>query len=186
MFPLFALHELPAGLRGLVFAGLFAAGMSSLDSAICAIAATWMSDLAPRDHELEPDPTARMRRLSLWTCLALAAAALAMSAYQEAVAAHGAGTPSLVEFALSAMSVLYGGVLGIFAVGFLWPARGSDGSAVVGLAVGSVVGLGLFLQPLLGGDPWLAWGYRIPLAAFVTALIVLARTRPGPRSNLGG
>ena len=31
VFPLFALHELPSPLRGLVFAGLFAAGMSSLD-----------------------------------------------------------------------------------------------------------------------------------------------------------
>lgn len=42
ILPTFALHELPAGARGLVFAGLLAAAMSSLDSAICAIATTWI------------------------------------------------------------------------------------------------------------------------------------------------
>jgi SSS family transporter len=179
VFPLFALHELPPGLRGLVFAGLFAAGMSSLDSAICAIAASWISDLAPHEPGPDGDTTARMRRLSVWTCIALAAAALAMAAYQEALEARGSALPSLVEFALSAMSVLYGGLLGVFAVGFLWPSRGDDRSAVLGLAVGSGVGLGLFLQPLLGGDSWIAWGYRIPLAALITALVVTARARRG-------
>lgn len=179
VFPLFALHELPAGLRGLVFAGLFAAGMSSLDSAICAIAATWVSDLAPREDE--SNRTARMQRLSAWTCIALALAALAMAAYHEALEARGGALLSLVEFALAAMSVLYGGLLGVFAVGFLWPSRGSDASAVIGLGVGAAIGLALFLQPLFGAAPWLAWGYRIPLSASITAAVVLAGVRPGER-----
>jgi hypothetical protein len=119
-----------------------------------------------------------MQRLSVWTCLALALAALAMAAYHAALDASGSALPSLVEFALSAMSVLYGGLLGVFAVGFLWPSRGSDASAVLGLGVGAAIGLALFLQPLLGGEAWLAWGFRIPLAASFTAAIVLAGARP--------
>jgi SSS family transporter len=176
VFALFALHELPDGLRGLVFAGLFAAGMSSLDSAICAIAATWVTDISP--EELAPSTTARMRRVSAWTCVALAGAALSMATYQEALAARGGSLPSLVEFALSAMSIVYGGLLGVFAVGFLWPSRGGDRAAVTGLGLGAAIGLALFLQPLLGGDPWLAWGYRIPLAAAISAAVVAARARP--------
>jgi len=172
VFPLFVLHELPPGVRGLVFAGLFAAGMSSLDSAICAIAATWVSDIAPG-----PASPARVRRISLWTCTALAVTALAMAAYQDALAARPGALPNLVEFALSAMSVLYGGLLGVFAVGFTSHGRGSDRSAVLGLAVGALTGLGLFLQPLASGEPWVAWGFRIPLAAALTAAVVLLRAR---------
>jgi len=182
VLPLFALHELPSGLRGLVFSGLFAAGMSSLDSAICAISATWVSDLAPRpaggaDH-------ARMRRVSFVTCVGLTLAALGMAAYQGALVAEGVELPSLVEFALSAMGVLYGGLLGVFAVGFLAPSRGDEWSSLAGLAAGSAIGLGLFLEPLVSGAASLAWGYRIPFAAAVTALIVVARpARRSPTST---
>ena len=175
IFPLFVLHELPQGVRGLVFAGLFAAGMSSLDSAICAIAATWVSDIAP--GEASPG---RVRRISLWTCVALALTALAMAAYQDALAGRPGALPNLVEFALSAMSVLYGGLLGVFAVGFLSQRRGSDRGAVLGLALGGLIGLALFLQPLVTGEPWVAWGFRIPLAATATAAVLLLRPRAAP------
>jgi len=173
---LFTLHELPTGIRGLVFAGLFAAGMSSLDSAICAIGATWVSDVAPRsDGSNGRDQTARIQRLTVWICLALAAAAVVMARYQDALASRGAELPSLVEFALSAMSILYGGLLGVFATGFLVAGRGNDRSAALGLAVGGAIGLALFLQPLFGGTSWLAWGYRIPIAAAATAAVVVLR-----------
>ena len=135
--------------------------------------------LAPREDE--SNRTARIQRLSAWTCIALALAALAMAAYHEALDARGGTLLSLVEFALAAMSVLYGGLLGVFAVGFLWPSRGSDASAVIGLGVGAAIGLALFLQPLFGAAPWLAWGYRIPLSASITAAVVLAGVRPGER-----
>ena len=189
VLPLFALHELPDGLRGLVFAGLFAAAMSSLDSAICAIGATWLSDVAPHGSDREI-PTARLRRVSATTCIALAAAALAMAGYQQAVEERGGELPSLVEFALSSMSVLYGGLLGVFAAAFARAPRPSAGAvgaiataadvardrrAVAALIVGGAIGLALFLQPLwspAGGV--LAWGYRIPVAAFVSFAVALA------------
>lgn len=173
VFPLFALHELPSGVRGLMFAGLFAAGMSSLDSAICAITATWVSDIAPTEAQ-----AGSPQRIALWTCAALAAAALAMGAYQAALADRPGALPNLVEFALSAMSVLYGGLLGVFSVGFLAPGQGTDQSAVTGLALGAGLGLALFLQPLVTGEAWIAWGYRIPITAALTgATVVLAIPR---------
>jgi len=178
VFPLFALHELPSGLRGLVFAGLFAAAMSSLDSAICAIGATWVSDIAPG-----PTSAARLRKISAVTCIALAAAALGMSSYQEAMQTRGASLPNLVEFALSAMSVLYGGLLGLFAAGFAREPRADenrDRRGPMGLGLGAAIGLGFFLEPLWTGSTSLAWGYRIPVAAAFSFAVALfgARRRP--------
>ena len=94
--------------------------------------------------------------------------------------------PSLVEFALSAMSILYGGLLGIFATGFLSRRRGRDGAATAGLAIGGACGLLLFLQPLAGGEPWMTWGLRIPFCAAVAALVTLSTSRaagPAPTAH---
>jgi len=183
ILPLFALHELPAGVRGLVFAGLFAAAMSSLDSAICAIGAAWVSDVAPGRGTREGDAAvARTRRVNVGFCVALAATALAIAAYQEGMLRSGARLPSLVEFALSAMSVVYGGLLGVFGVGVLLPGHGSDGSARLALGVGGVIGLALFLHPLVLGATVVTWGLWIPIAALSAALVVLCGrpATPGP------
>jgi SSS family transporter len=177
--PTFALSVLPAGLRGLVFAGLFAAAMSSLDSAICAIATTWTVDLS-RDGATGSSErlAARTRRASVLASVLLIAAALAMAAYHAALAAstQAGGPPSLVEFALSAMTILYGGLLGVFAVAVLGRG-GSAAGAVAGLIAGSGVGLALFLHPLLLGTTLLAWTWWIPLAAGVSAAVTLAVPR---------
>lgn len=175
----FALHELPAGLRGLFFAGLFAAAMSSLDSAVCAIAATWLRDVAPAsDAATAGVDAARMRRISLLVGFGLIVAALFMSRVHGAQSEQS-GAPSLVEFALSSMSILYGGLLGVFARGWLSKRPGRDGAGVSALAVGGLLGLLLFLHPSLLGETRLAWTYWIPLSAtlsFATASLGSRRT----------
>ena len=180
IMPLFALHELGPGLRGLVFAGLFAAAMSSLDSAICAIATTWVIDIAPDDAASADDAaqSSRLQRTSTMTGMALIAAALAMSWFHQSLQEDGA-LPSLVEFALSSMSILYGGLLGIFARGLLIARRGGDRAAVAGLIVGSGVGLLLFLHPALFGETLIAWTYWIPIsAAFSFAISLRSEADP--------
>jgi SSS family transporter len=183
--PTFALAALPAGLRGLVFAGLAAAAMSSLDSAICAIATSFTVDLSAAGITGSPAEVAgRTRRASVWASGGLIAAALAMAAYHAAVtgASNESGpTISLVEFALSAMTILYGGLLGVFGVAVLTRRAGSESGALVGLAAGSLVGLALFLHPLLLGRTLLAWTWWIPLAAAVSAtLTVVVPSRRAP------
>ena len=166
--PTFALHALPDGIRGLVFAGLFAAAMSSLDSAICAIATTWTVDLA-REPVTGDRLAARTRRAAVFATGGLVVSALAMGGYHGALA-EGSG-PSLVEFALSAMTILYGGLLGVFAVAVLAPGVGSERSAVAGLATGAVLGLSLFVHPIVLGETWLAWTWWIPVSATVAAAV---------------
>ncbi len=183
----FALHELPAGLRGLVFAGLFAAAMSSLDSAVCAIAATWIRDVAPgntaRDAATHDSDTARrVRRVSVFVGLALIGAALLMARVHASMQ-NDSNAPGLIEFALSSMSILYGGLLGVFARGWLLPQYGGDRSGVVALVCGGAVGLFLFLHPTLFGETRLAWTYWIPASASLTFAIACL---PGRRATGSG
>jgi len=98
-----------------------------------------------------------------------------MAAYHRALAASGDGSPALnlVEFALSSMTILYGGLLGVFAVAVLGRGAGSDRAAVAGLAAGCAVGLALFLHPLVFGEILVAWTWWIPIGAAVSACITL-------------
>ena len=175
ILPLFAFHELPSGLRGLLFAGLFAAAMSSLDSAICALATTWTHDILPAPAG-NPDTLRRMKRSSAVMTLLLVVAALAMAQYHALLVNHG--TPlNLVEFALSSMSILYGGLLGIFALGITTRHRGSPTSVVAGLSLGALIGLALFLHPVVLGYTRVAWPWWIPISALASyALASTART----------
>ncbi len=180
IFPLFAFNELPAGLRGLVFAGLFAAAMSSLDSAICAIGATLVSDIAPKRV-----PRSATRWLSALVGLLLVVVAWWMQSAAEGALSRGL---SLVEFALSAMTVIYGGLLGVFALGWVHPRRGSDLSVQLGLGFGAVTGLALFLQGPLGvpSELQLAWPWWIPTSACVAfAIAALGSSSSTAQSGLG-
>ena len=180
--PLFALHELPAGLRGLLFAGLFAAAMSSLDSAICAIAATWVVDVA-RGPASGPALAVRIRWVSAGACALLVVAAAGIAAYHAALeSAPGPGALSLVELALSSMTVLYGGLLAVFAVGWASREPRGDRPGLVGLAVGAGVGLALFLHPIFAGRVVVAWPWWIPISSLISSVAVMAcgraRRRP--------
>jgi Na+/proline symporter len=190
--PTYALQALPIGVRGLVFAGLLAAAMSSLDSAICAIATSWTVDFglgAKTGGEVATAEAlaARTRRAALAASVALVLAALGMSAYHALLPAGGEGGLGLVEFALSAMTILYGGLLGVFAVAIGMPGRGSERGAVAGLALGSTTGLLLFLHPVVLGEVWLAWTWWIPLSASIAALVTLTvpESKARPRSKMG-
>lgn len=166
--PLYALHALAPGLRGVVFAGIFAAAMSSLDSAICAIATTLSVDLLSPARS-DAAMVVRTRVASGLCCVALIAAALGMAAIhadlqRQAVGSGGAG-PSLVEFALSSMTILYGGLLGVFSLAIFGRRARSEAGGVAGLAVGASIGLCLFLHEPVLGRCWIAWPWWIPISA---------------------
>jgi hypothetical protein len=131
-------------------------------------------DLAPHS-DTERNLSRRIRIAAATTTVLLIAAALAMAAYQRALAAASDGAPALnlVELALSSMTILDGGLLGVFAVAVLGRGAGSDRAAVAGLAAGCTVGFALFLHPLILGEIWIAWTWWIPIGAAIAACITL-------------
>jgi Na+/proline symporter len=171
IFPNFIMHVIPTGLRGLVFAGLFAAAIASLGATINAATATWVADVRPSASGA-PSSLSRVRVLGLVFGLVLAGIAVFFERY------NAAGNKQLIDTALSAMTIVYGGILGAFACALVPGKRFADGAVVVGLLAGIACGAILFFQTELQG--WfehrlhvkgpakLAWPLSIPITLCVT------------------
>ncbi len=179
----FMLTELPLGIRGLMVAGLLAAAMSSLDSALNALAATTMNDLVQPWRErrgqapLDDRTATRWSRGSMigWAVL-LAGVAFALSIWQVR------SGKTLLEFALGVMTYAYAGLLGVFLIA-MFTRRGSGRSVVAALVTGALVILltDRNFQSVLGLDsylPSLALGWRLMLGAGLSAAIAATPASP--------
>ena len=181
----YMLAELPLGLRGLMVAGVLAAAMSSLDSALNAMAATTLEDLvearrARRGQQAltTDERSALARRLSLGWALTLGALALLLAAWQE-----GSGR-TLLEFALGVMSYAYAGLLGVFIVA-LFTRRGSAASVRRGLVTGALVILATEprVQGLVLDSTALAFPWRLTLGTLLAAAVTLGAS-DAPRGKV--
>jgi SSS family solute:Na+ symporter len=164
LVPLFITSYLPVGLRGLLVAGILAAAMSSIDSALNSLAAVTLEDVFGRASATQNVWTGRATSLG-WGLFAVASGLVC--------AQSGAG---VLEQVNRIGSLFAGPLLGVFTLGVLAPGVGGR-SAVSGL----VTGLGANLA-LAVGLPWLSWLWWNPAGWLVTVLtgLVLARTAPRP------
>lgn len=121
LFPRFVVEQLPAGLAGLVIAGVLAAAMSTISSSISALASSMTHDLyATRSGRDDGAHLLRVGRAFslLWGGL------LTATALGFLLLAGGRDTP-VVVLALSVASATYGALLG--AVLLAGPAGGAPG-----------------------------------------------------------
>jgi len=169
IFPNFIMHVLPPGVRGLVFAGLFAAAISSLGATLNSTTAAWTSDLRPgRGGGL-----LRVRLITVVFGALLGLVGFLFAWYT------GDKAEQLIQIALSAMTILYGGILGGFLVALLSHRRGSDRSVMLGMAAGVAAGAVLFFQEELFGleRKLLGWPWFIPISAALAVLVAITRRR---------
>jgi len=178
IYPAFAINQLPPGLAGLVIAGILAAAMSSHASAVNSLASASTQDFyAPLTGRRDP---LHLLRVGRWLTLVWTAVLVA-----GAMAFRNQNTP-VVQLALSIASITYGGLLGTYVLGGLWPrARERD---VITATVVSV----LAMTPIVLGVPWhvlpgLAWPWYVPLGTGVTVLVGTLSSLVGrPVSRAGG
>jgi SSS family transporter len=154
IFARFIVEALPPGITGLLIAGVFAAAMSSLSSSINSLASAtaydyWAPIVGASEDEDRIFRAGRIFTL-VWAVLLIGGAILFIPLSE--------GT-SAVEVALGIASLVYGGLLGVFALGVL-TRRPGQGAAMVGI----VVGIGLVT--LLRGN--MAWPWYVPLGTLVT------------------
>jgi SSS family transporter len=188
IYPQFLVHHLPAGLSGLTMAGLFAAAMSSLDSAINAMASTAVADLRnPRRRS--DDGTGSRHQLSASRWMVVGMGALLTVFAVGAAIAQRAGGQTLIDFALGVMSFAYAGLLGVFLTALL-TRRGNTASVIVALIVGALIvallqpwALGPITEALVGEPFRLAWPFWMPIASTVALLVCLIpRGQPPPEA----
>ncbi len=130
IFATFIVEQLPPGLTGLLIAGVFAAAMSSLSSSINSLASAtaydyWAPMVGARGDEGRILRAGRAFTL-VWAALLIGGAILFIPLSE--------GT-SAVEVALGIASLVYGGLLGAFALG-VFTERPGQLAAIVGVAVG--------------------------------------------------
>lgn len=148
VFVRWILQEMPAGLRGLMMAGLFAAAMSSLDSALTAMASTTVSDFyRPLRYrqgkgDMTPGRQVRVSRVAVvFWAIPLAGFAAFCVFWQRQ------GGQRLIDFALEVMVFAYSGLLAVFLTA-LFTRRGNSFTAIAALATGFSSVLALQATPL--------------------------------------
>jgi solute:Na+ symporter, SSS family len=167
IYPTFVIHQLPAGLAGLVVAGILAAAMSSHASAVNSLASASTLDFyAPLTGRHDPTHLLWVGRwLTLFWTAVLVAGAMAF---------RDQNTP-VVQLALSITSLTWGGLLGTYVLGGLWPrARQRDViiAIVADLLIMTPVVLGAVIPRFpLRWLPGLAWPWYVPLGTGVTVLV---------------
>jgi solute:Na+ symporter, SSS family len=133
----YILTQIPPGIRGLMMAGLFAAGLSSMNSAINAMGAAFISDLyRPLNPEKSEQHYVKLGRVSVVVAGIVLGIFACVCIYW--IDANGY---TLIDFALSVMGFAYAGLVGVFLTAAL-SKRGSNGSAIAALLIGFLWMLG--------------------------------------------
>jgi len=187
--PHFVVTQLPVGLSGLVVAGVLAAAMSTLDSALNAIATVGVVDFYRRHVVRQRDDRHYLVVARTFSCLATAAMVVGAILLLEA------RTKTLEDAAIKLIALTSGGLLGLYLLGFL--TRSGDGRSAA-IAIGATLALSLYraLSPMA----WFPAGLRLraldAVDGYYTALLahvlmfgvgwlaglLLPRRRPAPSS----
>ena len=195
IFCYYILHQLPAGMRGLLLAGIFSTAMGSLGTALNALATSFVRDWylpyfnpAAGDHG-----TLRAVR---WATVVFAVLLIGVSSatsflviqraeqarQQKALVAQSAtnATPAnpppkphdlrIIPIVIGIFGYTYGSLLGVFFVGMLTRTRGSDAGNVAAMVAGFVAvailtGLPNDLASIWGGQAYRQPGW-LPVIEF--------------------
>jgi len=162
VFSTFVHNDLPTGLAGVMVAAVFAASMSSIDSAIHAMATATLVDFVERIRKTPLGEVKRLRvaRLLTWVygVLALGAAFYALSQGRDTI-----------DLLLQWLGMLSGPVLGLFLLGMLTK-RTVEWQALAGVGLGYLAVLLCFTTKVVQG-PLGTWAASLGVhgiwAAFV-------------------
>ncbi|HCO24407.1 MAG TPA: hypothetical protein DIT97_15715, partial [Gimesia maris] len=127
----FIVHELPAGVSGLVIAGLFAASMSSLDTSLNSMATAITADFY---QSLRPQATDRSAlRLARWLTVLLGIFGTLTAIYLAR-----ANTQSIWDQFLKIMGLFGGGLAGMFIAG-IFTRRTTQTGVLLGFSLSAFV-----------------------------------------------
>jgi SSS family solute:Na+ symporter len=164
LVPQFLVNYLPTGLVGLVVAGILAAALSSIDSALNSLSAVTVEEFSPSAVR---DEGGRRLWWARWTTVGWGVAAT------TAAWCFSRSGETSIELVNRVGSALYGPVLAVFVLA--WRSRRADGPSVV---AGAIAGLlaNLALAAWAPGVSWLWWNV---VGCVVALAVAVALGRAG-------
>lgn len=157
VFPYFIVHQLPAGLTGILIASIFAAGMSTVSTSFNSGATVIYTDYYLRFRKKTTGKDKSMRVLYL--------ASAALSILGMLVALAMINVKSALDAWWSLASIFSGGMLGLFLLGAFAPRSHRIGAAA-GVIAGLLLILYLNVLPFLTSD-----GEGAPLHSYLTIVL---------------
>ncbi|MCG7427081.1 sodium:solute symporter [Helcobacillus sp. ACRRO] len=180
IFPHFIIEGLPAGLSGLLLAGILAAAMSTLSSSLSALSSSTVTDVVARFRR-DPLTEEQGLRVGRWATIAWGVAFI----LPATVFTSDEG--SIVILALGIAGITYGGLLGAFIFGIVNKrARAADANIAFAVAV-AVNAFFFVMEKYVVGDVWVAWQWYPLLGVLVTFAVggLLSLRRSAPRAARG-
>ncbi len=194
IFPYFVLHEMPAGLRGLVTAGVLATAMGSLSTALNALATSFSKDFVfrGRDHMFSESRRVATLRWSTAVFAAFIVIVGVATAYYTSIRPE----VRIIPLVLGILGYTFGSLLGVFLVAVFTRGRGNDFGNILAMTCGFAAVLFMSVNEIqlqLGFtrlDPVtretvpamiIAFPWRVTLGTLVTAAIALCFRTPADR-----
>jgi Na+/proline symporter len=131
IFPLFIADYMPAGVAGIVIAGIFAAAQSTASSSVNSVVTALVTDWVRRFRPQIPDHTCL--RLSQWLSVVLGLGGTGAALWLATTDVR-----SLWDAYLSLLGLLGSGLAGLFALG-IFSKRATGPGALVGAIAGAIV-----------------------------------------------
>ncbi len=182
IFALFIVEELPPGLTGLLVAAIFAAAMSSLSSSINSLASASAYDFWAPARGIEDDDARILRVGKLFTLvwsILLIGGALVFIPLSKGTAA--------VEVGLGIASLVYGGLLGAFALAMFAPKiRPVEAMVSIASGIATVTAIWVFARSSVAWPWYTLIGTAVTFAmgrvlVIARTLFVIVRGRPRAR-----
>jgi SSS family solute:Na+ symporter len=146
IFSYYILHELPAGARGLLIAGVLATAMGSLSTALNALATSFTEDFwvplwgrGASQH--------RIVRAVRWSTVVFAVLLAAVGTITAAIVVYSPHA-RIIPVVLGIFGYTYGSLLGIFLLGLTTKNRGTERGNLVAMAAGFLA------VAIWSGLPW--------------------------------
>ena len=194
-FPYFILTEMPAGMRGLVVAGIMATAMGSLSTALNALGTSFAQDFVfpykeRRGQLTETEKVSILR----WSTVGFAGLIVLVGLATAGFMAFNPKT-EILPLVLGILGFTFGSLLAVFLLAIFTKTRGNDGGNILAMICGFLTVLYLSnpqIQIATGftsagpdgvAKPMLvlAFPWRITVGTFVTMLVALCFRTPAER-----
>lgn len=173
VFPKYIKNNIPTGLRGLMIVGLLAAALSSFNSAINAMASSFVTDLyLPIRADMGKAVKSDADQLSSSRKMVFLMGVLLTGFAIVTVIMYKASKLNLVDFATGVMCFAYAGMIGVFLTA-IFTKRGNTASVIAAIIIGMLIIIPLMFQKQFFGEQYIAWTWWAPIGGIISTAVCM-------------